>query len=124
MPATVFGLLGLEGLRGGPGVDVLAAGSAGAPRPVIGWDDEARQLTIAVRGWVYHATVGERAVGGEHPILGEQLVEARTGADAPQGPAREQALAQSRRWARVYLGVYPWLVTSGRAVVPAEQATP
>lgn len=124
MPATVLGLLGVGGLRCGPGVDALVTNPATLPRPVVGWNDEARQLTIATRGWVYHATVGERPVDGEHPILDEQLVEARTGSDAPEGPARARALEQNRRWARVYLGVYPYLVTSGRAVLPAEKVTP
>ncbi|HPW55001.1 MAG: LTA synthase family protein [Thermoanaerobaculaceae bacterium] len=124
MPATILGLLGIGGLRSGPGVDALAAAPTDPLRPVIGWNDEARQLTIATRDWVYHATVGERPVDGEHPILDEQLVEDRSGSEAPDGPARAPALEQGRRWARVYLGVYPWLVTSGRSVVPPENTAP
>ena len=51
-------------------------------------------------------------------------MEDRSGSEAPDGPARAPALEQGRRWARVYLGVYPWLVTSGRSIVPPENTAP
>jgi arylsulfatase A-like enzyme len=119
LPATILGLLEVPGRRCGPGVDVVALGAADAPRPVIGWNDEARQLTIASRGWVYHATIGEPVPGGEHPVGEELLVEtAPASGQTVDASTRARVLEQHRRWARVYLGIYPWLVTSGRAVLP------
>lgn len=117
LPATILGLLEVPDVRCGPGIDVLAKGVAAASRPVIGWNDEARQLTIASHGWVYHATVGDPVPGIEHPI-GDELLVATDPATAAAASSRLPMLERNRRWARVYLEVYPWLVTHGRATLP------
>jgi arylsulfatase A-like enzyme len=120
LPATILGLCGLQVPRCGPGIDILDPALAAAPRPVIAWNDEARLLTVASAHWVYHASVGDLQEG-HRALRDELLVPAGGSSDSGDWQVdRGQALERHRRWAQVYLGVYPWLVTSGRAVVPGR----
>lgn len=123
VPATALGLLGVASPRVGPGVDLLAPGAAEVDRPVIGWTEEARLVTVWSRTWKYLAAVEARAAGRFAAPADETLVWLGGEGAAPDAAARRAALDRHRRWAEVYLAVYPWLITSGRAVVPAA-ATP
>lgn len=118
VPATALGLLGVAGPRVGPGVDLLAPGQADVDRPIIGWTEEARLVTVWSRAWKYLATV-ETPVRSRPPAVSDEMLVWLGG--EPTGPdeaARQTALTRHRRWAEVYLATYPWLITTGRAVVP------
>lgn len=124
VPATVLGLLGVASPSVGPGVDLVGDGQANMERPVIGWTEEARLVTVWSRFWKYLATV-EIASALQGPKLAEETLFWVGEEEAqPDAATRHAALARHRRWAEVYFGTYPWLLTSGRAVLPPPTPAP
>ncbi len=122
VPPTLLGLLGVDLPASGVGCDRLDPAACDPERPVFSWNDEGEMLTIATVSRVFHAVIAwERVSGGEGGSLGEEMLY-DAGAD-PEGrrdlslsePAR---VREFRKLARLYLGVYPWLVNHGRSGVP------
>lgn len=118
VPATALGLLGVPGPRVGPGLDLLAPGREEVDRPIIGWTEEARLITVWSRNWKYLATVETSARSGAPAVSDEMLVWLDGQHSGPATAARQAALSRHRRWAEVYLATYPWMITNGRAVLP------
>jgi arylsulfatase A-like enzyme len=122
VPPTLLGLLGVDLPASGVGCDRLDPAACDPERPVFSWNDEGEMLTIATVSRVFHAVIAwERVSGGEGGSLGEEMLY-DAGAD-PEGrrdlslsePAR---VREFRKLARLYLGVYPWLVNHGHSGVP------
>lgn len=122
VPPTLLGLLGLDDLRGFPGVDFLDPGVDLGARPIPLYDEEARRITILEGDLAYHATVEPPRTSAEWALGKELLFDT---ARDPRGvtdlfpllPARGREL---RRYAEVFLDVYPWLALAGRTALPPE----
>ena len=116
---TLLGLMGIE-VASGLGTDLFDPGAREARRPVFGWSEPDRVLSIALGELVYSCVIGR---GGDPIVPGsEQVVD--TGVD-PAGTeslaaAEPGVLEEFRGWARTYVQVYPWVVESGRSGVPPD----
>lgn len=121
VPPTLLGLLGVTLPASGVGCDRLDPAACDPERPVFAWNAEGEILTIATASRVFHAVIAwERMSDGEGGPLGdEMLFDARD----PEGrrdlsPREPERVREFERLARLYFGVYPWLVSHGRSGLP------
>lgn len=124
MLPTLLGLFGIDSPRTGVGVDLLA-GSGEPDRPVASWSEHERMLSISTKQWAYHCTIPVEGLAGEGPIAGELLVDLERDPEGRTNRVGEEAgeAARFRRLARIYGGLYPWIVLSGRSGLPPADAS-
>ena len=122
VPPTLLGLLGVDLPASGVGCDRLDPAACDPERPVFSWNDEGETLTIATASRVFHAVIAwERVSGGEGDSLGEEMLyDARADPDGRRDLSLSEPgrVREFRKLARLYLGLYPWLVGHGRSGVP------
>lgn len=121
VPETLLSLGRIPFVRSGVGRDLLDPGQLDADRRIVTWRSEGSVVTVRGGRRTYQATA-RGVLSRDRPVR----LEEETFFDPRVDPQGERNLidrefgetAGYRRLARVYLEVYPWVVTSGRSGVP------
>jgi len=119
---TLLSLAHIGAPRAGAGAGLLDSRQAGPGRPILTWSAEGGTVSVITGSRIYHAVVPREPPPPGHPVRIESEWLVDPAAD-PSGArnlaaAEPQSASAMRRLARVYMQVYPWLVTDGRSGNP------
>lgn len=117
---TLLALAAIEGPRAGTGRDLLDPEQFDPDHRIVTWSVVGRLVTVVGSRRTYHAVVHPVTPGASPAFSEEILLDPVADPDGKRNllTIDDEETRRSRRLARVYLEVYPWLLLSGRSGLP------